>query len=129
MKKKVLSLILAGTMTLGLALTGCSGGSDDGGSDSDGGSTAAEDTGSDEGGSGDGDKPYAGITLKWWAGNAENNPGTQAVMEAATEKLGMEFEVESTPAVPRATTSSKPGWHPATFRILWLTTPVPSCMT
>lgn len=92
MKKKVLSLILAGTMTLGLALTGCSGGSD-----SDGGSTAAEDTGSDEGGSGDGDKPYAGITLKWWAGNAENNPGTQAVMEAATEKLGMEFEVEVNP--------------------------------
>ena len=39
MKKKVLSLILAGTMTLGLALTGCSGGSDNGGSDSDGGST------------------------------------------------------------------------------------------
>ncbi|KAI4443305.1 MAG: extracellular solute-binding protein [Ruminococcus sp.] len=97
MKKKVLSLILAGTMTLGLALTGCSGGSDNGGSDSDGGSTAAEDTGSDEGGSGDGDKPYAGITLKWWAGNAENNPGTQAVMEAATEKLGMEFEVEVNP--------------------------------
>lgn len=97
MKKKVLSLILAGTMTLGLALTGCSGGSDNGGSDSDGGSTAEEDTGSDEGGSGDGDKPYAGITLKWWAGNAENNPGTQAVMEAATEKLGMEFEVEVNP--------------------------------
>ncbi|NDO68960.1 extracellular solute-binding protein [Schaedlerella arabinosiphila] len=97
MKKKVLSLILAGTMTLGLALTGCSGGSDNGGSDYDGGSTAAEDTGSDEGGSGDGDKPYAGITLKWWAGNAENNPGTQAVMEAATEKLGMEFEVEVNP--------------------------------
>ena len=97
MKKKVLSLILAGTMTLGLALTGCSGGSDNGGSDSDGGSTAAEDTGSDEGSSEDGDKPYAGITLKWWAGNAENNPGTQAVMEAATEKLGMEFEVEVNP--------------------------------
>ncbi len=97
MKKKVLSLILAGTMTLGLTLTGCSGGSDNGGSDSDGGSTASEDTGSDEGGSGDGDKPYAGITLKWWAGNAENNPGTQAVMEAATEKLGMEFEVEVNP--------------------------------
>ncbi|WP_285825349.1 ABC transporter substrate-binding protein [Schaedlerella arabinosiphila] len=97
MKKKVLSLILAGTMTLGLALTGCSGGSDNGGSDSDGGSTAAEDTGSNDGGSGDGDKPYAGITLKWWAGNAENNPGTQAVMEAATEKLGMEFEVEVNP--------------------------------
>lgn len=98
MKKKVLSLILAGTMTLGLALTGCSGGSDGGGSGSDEGTPAAEeDAGSDEGSGEGGDKPYAGVTLKWWAGNAENNPGTQAVMEAATEKLGMEFEVEVNP--------------------------------
>ena len=96
MKKKVLSLILAGTMTLGLALTGCSGGSDEGGSG--GGTPAAEeDAGSDEGSGDSGDKPYEGVTLKWWAGNAENNPGTQAVMEAATEKLGMEFEVEVNP--------------------------------
>ncbi len=98
MKKKVLSLILAGTMTLGLALTGCSGGSDGGGSSSDEGTPATEeDAGSDEGSGEGGDKPYAGVTLKWWAGNAENNPGTQAVMEAATEKLGMEFEVEVNP--------------------------------
>ena len=97
MKKKVLSLILAGTMTLGLALTGC-GGSDGGGSGSGEGTPAAEeDAGSDEGSGEGGDKPYAGVTLKWWAGNAENNPGTQAVMEAATEKLGMEFEVEVNP--------------------------------
>lgn len=98
MKKKVLSLILAGTMTLGLALTGCSGGSDEGGSGSGEGTPATEeDAGSDEGSGDSGDKPYEGITLKWWAGNAENNPGTQAVMEAATEKLGMEFEVEVNP--------------------------------
>ena len=79
MKKKVLSLILAGTMTLGLALTGC-GGSDGGGSGSGEGTPAAEDAGSDESSGDSGDKPYAGVTLKWWAGNAENNPGTQAVM-------------------------------------------------
>lgn len=97
MKKKVLSLILAGTMTLGLALTGCGGGSDGGGSGSGEGTPAAEDAGSDESSGDSGDKPYAGVTLKWWAGNAENNPGTQAVMEAATEKLGMEFEVEVNP--------------------------------
>ena len=96
MKKKVLSLILAGTMTLGRALTGC-GGSDGGGSGSGEGTPAAEDAGSDESSGDSGDKPYAGVTLKWWAGNAENNPGTQAVMEAATEKLGMEFEVEVNP--------------------------------
>ena len=96
MKKKVLSLILAGTMTLGLALTGCSGGSDEGGS-GEGTPATEEDAGSDESSGDSGDKPYEGITLKWWAGNAENNPGTQAVMEAATEKLGMEFEVEVNP--------------------------------
>ena len=83
-------------MTLGLALTGC-GGSDGGGSGSGEGTPAAEDAGSDESSGDSGDKPYAGVTLKWWAGNAENNPGTQAVMEAATEKLGMEFEVEVNP--------------------------------
>ena len=96
MKKKVLSLILAGTMTLGLALTGCSGGSDEGGS-GEGTPATEKDAGSDEGSGDSGDKPYEGVTLKWWAGNAENNPGTQAVMEAATEKLGMEFEVEVNP--------------------------------
>lgn len=98
MKKKVVSLVLAGAMTLSLALTGCGGG---GGSDS--GDAPASDSGSgseDASGGGDsesGDKQFEGVTLKWWAGNAENNAGTQAVMEAATEKLGMEFEVEVNP--------------------------------
>ena len=39
MKKKVLSLVLAGAMTMGLALTGCSGG---GGGGSDSGDAPAE---------------------------------------------------------------------------------------
>ncbi len=42
-------------------------------------------------------KPYEGVTLKWWGGSAENNTGTQAVLDAATEKLGMQFEVEINP--------------------------------
>ena len=98
MKKKVLSLVLAGAMTMGLALTGCSGGGD-GGSDSGDAPAAEDNSGSEDasGGSEGGDKPYEGVTLKWWAGNAENNAGTQAVMDAATEKLGMEFEVEVNP--------------------------------
>ncbi len=97
MKKKVVSLVLAGAMTLSLALTGCGGGGSDSGdapaSDSGSGSEEASDSGDSEGG----DKQFEGITLKWWGGNAENNAGTQAVMEAATEKLGMEFEVEVNP--------------------------------
>lgn len=98
MKKKVLSLVLAGAMTMGLALTGCSGGGG-GGSDSGDAPAAEDNSGSEDasGGSEGGDKPYEGVTLKWWAGNAENNAGTQAVMDAATEKLGMEFEVEVNP--------------------------------
>ncbi len=91
MKKKVLSLVLASAMTVGLVLTGCGGGgSDSGGSASSDGGSGSED-------SGGGGKEFEGVTLKWWAGNAENNAGTQAVMEAATEKLGMEFEVEVNP--------------------------------
>lgn len=43
------------------------------------------------------EKPYEGVTLTVWAGNAEYNDGTIAVMEAATEKLGMEFQVEINP--------------------------------
>ncbi|MDO4307665.1 MAG: ABC transporter substrate-binding protein [Eubacteriales bacterium] len=43
------------------------------------------------------EKPYEGVTLNVWAGNAEYNEGTIAVMEAATEKLGMEFQVEVNP--------------------------------
>ena len=82
MKKRLLSLILAGTMILGMSLTGCGSGSE----------VPAE--GGDASG---GDRPYEGITLKWWGGQAENNAGTQAVMAAATEKLGMEFEVEVNP--------------------------------
>ena len=86
MKKKVLTFALAGIMAASLALTGCGKGGE--GSDSKGDSGKA----GDEGG-----KPYAGVTLKWWTGTTENNAGTQAVMEAATEKLGMEFEVEINP--------------------------------
>ncbi len=70
MNKKVLSVILAGTMALGMLPA----------------TVMADEA-----------KPYEGVTLKWWGGSAENNAGTQAVMAAATEKLGMEFEVEINP--------------------------------
>ena len=66
MNKKVLSVALAGVMAMGIPTV----------------SAFAE------------EKPYEGVTLTFWAGNAEYNDGTQAVMDAATEKLGMEFQVE-----------------------------------
>lgn len=91
MKKKTISMIIAGVMTLSLVLAGCSGGAD-----SDEASVAQKDSNSKESAGGD-ERPYAGVTLKWWGANTENNAGTQAVMAAATEKLGMEFEVEVNP--------------------------------
>ena len=42
-------------------------------------------------------KPYEGVTLTMWIGNTEYNAGTQAVMEKATEELGMEFSIEINP--------------------------------
>ncbi|MBQ9065554.1 MAG: carbohydrate ABC transporter substrate-binding protein [Blautia sp.] len=69
MNKKVLSVALCGVMAMGIPTV----------------SAVAE------------EKPYEGVTLTMWAGNAEYNEGTKAVMEAATEALGMEFQVEINP--------------------------------
>ncbi len=97
MRKKAAALALAGVMTMGLVLTGCG---SSGGAETAGDAPAAEEaSGSEEAPAAEasGGKPYEGVTIKWWGGNAENNAGTQAVMAAATEKLGMEFEVEVNP--------------------------------
>lgn len=42
-------------------------------------------------------KPYEGVTLSVWGGSGVMNEGTKAVMAAATEALGMEFEIEINP--------------------------------
>lgn len=92
MYKKLLSTLLVGAMVLSMVVTGCG--------SSDTGETAAPSTDSEvvsEEAAEESAKPYEGVTLKWWGGNAENNAGTQAVMAAATAKLGMEFEVEINP--------------------------------
>ena len=39
-------------------------------------------------------KLYEGVTLSMWIGNSEYNDGTKAVLEKATEELGMEFNIE-----------------------------------
>lgn len=43
------------------------------------------------------EKPYEGVTLTMWMSNSEYQDGTKAVLEKATEELGMEFEVEINP--------------------------------
>lgn len=42
-------------------------------------------------------KPYEGTTLTMWMSVSEYQDGTKAVLEKATEELGMEFEVEINP--------------------------------
>lgn len=101
MSKKVLALILAGTMTLGLIGCGSSGG-DTGAEEAPAAAEepAAEDAEDAEEPAAEeasGEKPFEGVTLKVWGGAAEYNTGTEAVFAAATEKLGMEFEVEISP--------------------------------
>ena len=85
MKKRVISVLLAAGMIAG-ALAGCGGasGGASGGAAAD--SVAAEDL------------PYSGVTLTVWAANAEINDETMAVLDLATEKLGMEFEIETNPS-------------------------------
>lgn len=42
-------------------------------------------------------KPYEGVTLTMWIGSEKYKGGTEAIMEKATEELGMEFSVEINP--------------------------------
>ena len=43
------------------------------------------------------EKPYEGVTLSMWIGTSVYHDGTKAILEKATEELGMEFEVEINP--------------------------------
>ena len=42
-------------------------------------------------------KPYEGVTITFWGGQAEMNPGTLAVIAAAEEALGLHVETEINP--------------------------------
>lgn len=42
-------------------------------------------------------KPFEGVTITFWGGQAELNPGTLAVIEAAEEALGLHVETEINP--------------------------------
>ncbi len=104
MKKRLFAAVLAAAMATGM-LAGC------GSSGTDSAKEASDSAASDSAASGeaaktqeseadtaeDGTKPYEGVSLKVWLGNAEYNIGTQAVMAAATEELGMTFETEINP--------------------------------
>jgi raffinose/stachyose/melibiose transport system substrate-binding protein len=43
------------------------------------------------------EKNFEGTTLTMWMGSGENQEGTQAVLQKATEALGIEFEIEINP--------------------------------
>ena len=73
-------------------------------------------------------KPFEGVTITFWGGQTELNPGTLAVIAAAEEVLACTSRPRSTPADRRATTSSRPASPPTTCRTSWSTTPAPSCM-
>lgn len=72
MNKKALSIIMAGAMTAGMMVPTTVAMADDA-------------------------KPYDGVTLTFWGGNAEYNEGTQAVFAAAKEQLGIDVQVEINP--------------------------------
>lgn len=76
--KKLVSMLLALSLSVGM-LAGCG--------------TSGNDKKSSQG-----DKPYTGVTLKVWGGNIEINSTTRAIMDKATEKLGMQFEIEIAPS-------------------------------
>lgn len=42
-------------------------------------------------------KPYEGVTLSFWGGQAEYNEGTKAVFAAAEEALGLKVQIEVNP--------------------------------
>lgn len=71
MKKKVLAVALAAAMTVGTVPA----------------AVFAEEE----------EKPYEGVTLSMWIGTSVYHDGTKAILEKATEELGMEFEVEINP--------------------------------
>ena len=71
MKKKVLAVALAAAMTVGTVPA----------------AVFAEEA----------EKPYEGVTLSMWIGTSVYHDGTKAILEKATEELGMEFEVEINP--------------------------------
>lgn len=52
-------------------------------------------------------KPYEGVTLSFWGGQAEYNEGTKAVFAAAEEALGLKVQIEVNPGAARVTTSSR----------------------
>ena len=101
MKKKLLAAALAASMTAGM-LAGCGSSSSadtssDASTETEGETAEDETAAADTDAAEDGEKSYEGVTLKLWMGNSEYNDGTKAVMEVATEKLGMTFEVEINP--------------------------------
>lgn len=111
MKRKVLSILMAAAMTVGL-LAGCGGGSDSGTSDSGGNEDAApaqqeeaadtgESAGSDDAAdatdtaAADGEYEYKEATITLLVDKDSTWTGLEAVCELAKEKLGITVEIET----------------------------------
>lgn len=91
MKKKVLAVALAAAMTVGTVPA----------------AVFAEEE----------EKPYEGVTLSMWIGTSVYHDGTKAILEKATEELGMEFEVEINPEGTEGTILLRQDVHPEIFQI------------
>lgn len=105
MKRKVLSILMAAAMTVGL-LAGCGGGSDSGTSDSGGNEDAApaqqeetadtvESAGSDDAADTAADGEYKEATITLLLDKDSTWTGLEAVCELAKEKLGITVEIET----------------------------------
>lgn len=97
MRKRLLSMFLAATM-LGGILTACGSkeASDSTKEGSKSGTSSTPKSNTDEAKK----KPFEGVTLKLWGAAqeiGEDNKGTTALLEKATEELGMTFEIEINP--------------------------------
>lgn len=100
MKKKLVTLVLASVMAAG-TLAGCGSSASAPAAASSAAPAAAAATSAASAAAtsaaASGEKPYAGTTLTMWIGSAEDNDATKALMQKATDQLGMEFEVEINP--------------------------------
>ncbi|WP_130838217.1 ABC transporter substrate-binding protein [Lachnoclostridium sp. Marseille-P6806] len=99
MKKRIAGLVLSAAMAAGL-LAGCGGAASSGGMSGEEGKDAEPETTGENTESASSDtakKPYEGVTITLWGGTTEFNEGFQAVIERATEELGIKFETEINP--------------------------------
>ena len=63
------------------------------------------------------EKPYEGVTLSMWIGTSVYHDGTKAILEKATEELGMNLKLRSIRKERKATILLRQDVHPEIFQI------------